>query len=255
MKIVTWNVNSIKVRLERVLAFLERESPDALCLQELKCTDEAFPYAEIEGAGYHAAVHGQKTYNGVAILAKQPPEDVRTKVDDDPDDAHARLISAVVDGVRVFSCYFPNGSEVGSEKWDFKRAWMDRLIVKFDREHTPDEAIALTGDFNVAPRESDIAKPEKWTGSVLTHAEVRERLAKLEAWGMRDVFTEQHPDGGVHSWWDYRQLAFPKGNGLRIDLQLMTESVAKRVTGARIDRDERKGKGASDHAPVIVELG
>ncbi|MEM1166970.1 MAG: exodeoxyribonuclease III [Planctomycetota bacterium] len=251
MKLVTWNVNSIKVRLERLIAFLERESPDVVCLQELKCSNDEFPHDVIEQAGYRAAVHGQKTYNGVAILTRDEPSAVRTGLGDESLDAHARLIGAEVGGTRVLCGYFPNGGEVGAEKWVFKLAWMAALERYLRETEDLDAGLVLTGDFNVAPRDADVAKPEKWAESVLCHPDARGAYEQLVALGLRDVFAEHHPAGGVFTWWDYRRLAFPKGDGLRIDLALVTPALAERCVEARVDRDERKGKQPSDHAPVV----
>jgi exodeoxyribonuclease-3 len=254
MKIATWNVNSIRAREERLLAWLEREQPDVSCLQELKVTDEDFPFDELDAAGYHAAVFGQKTYNGVAILSRSDTTNVRRGMDDGVDDPQARLIQADVGGVRFVNGYFPNGKEVGSPKYEYKIAWMKRLVEHLQRTAKPSDDLVLCGDFNVAPYEDDVANPEKWQHSVLCHHEAREALEAIRDWGFTDVFRVHHPGGGVYSWWDYRMLGFPKGDGLRIDHIYATESVATRCSGARVDRDERKGKKPSDHAPVIAEI-
>jgi len=263
MKIVTWNVNSVRTRLDRLLGVLERHQPDALCLQELKCVNEKFPLDEVREAGYHAAVHGQKTYNGVAILSKTEPQDVRTTLGggqkpgvDGPDtlDEQARAISARIDGVRVICVYVPNGKMVGTDKWTYKLAWYGRLRAMLDRDFDPSEPLALCGDFNVAPDDADVAKPEKWADSVLCVPEIRSALAQVTDWGLTDTIRMHHPDGGPLTWWDYRQLAFPKGNGLRIDHIYVTQPLAARCTAASVDRNERKGKQPSDHAPVIAEF-
>jgi len=254
MKLVTWNVNSIRARHDRTLAFLERESPDILCLQELKCTDDNFPHNEVQALGYHAATHGQPTYNGVAILAKQPITDIHKGIDNPELDQHARLIAATIDNIRIISAYVPNGSSLDSDKFTFKKAWMDAMRAYLDTHCDPSQPLALVGDFNVAPAEIDIAKPDKWQDSVLTHDEVRTRLANWQQWGLSDTPRLLNPDDPMLSWWDYRQLAFPKGNGLRIDHIFTTHALHQRATAARVDRDERKGKGASDHAPVIAEF-
>ncbi|MEO1008392.1 MAG: exodeoxyribonuclease III [Planctomycetota bacterium] len=260
MRIITWNVNSVRVREERLLGVLERHGPDVVCLQELKTTDDAFPVDAVRAAGYEAATYGQKTYNGVAILAKRPPEDVRRGFntgwdgDAEPEDEHARLISAVVHGVRIYSAYVPNGGEVGSEKYAYKLAWLDRVGKLLAAKHEPAEPLVFAGDLNITFDDQDVAFPEKWEGSVHTHPEMRDALQKLAGFGLVDVFRAHHPEGGVYSWWDYRQLGFPKGNGLRIDAILATEVLAKTSTAAEIDRDERKGKQPSDHAPVIVDF-
>jgi exodeoxyribonuclease-3 len=252
MKIVTWNVNSVRVRQERLLRFLERHAPDVVCLQELKVETEGFPREAIAAAGYHAAVFGQKTYNGVAILSRKEPEDVRRGLCDEVEDPQARLISARIDGVRVFSVYVPNGATVGSDKYEYKLRWLERLRTFLAKHHAPDEPLALCGDFNVAPDDLDVARPDEWRDSVLCHETVRKALADVCAWGLSDPFRAKHPEGKVYSWWDYRALGFQKNNGLRIDHVLVTAPLAGRCTAALVDREERKGKDASDHAPVVL---
>jgi exodeoxyribonuclease-3 len=254
VKIATWNVNSIRAREERLLRWLERERPDVACLQELKVTDEDFPFDPINAMGYHAHVHGQKTYNGVAILTPHDATNVVRGMGDEADDPQARLIRADVQGVTVWNGYFPNGKEVGSEKYDYKLRWMARLLETLQRTAASTDDMVLCGDLNVAPDDQDAANPEKWRDSVLCHDEARAALQRLRDWGLVDVFRMHHPDGGVYSWWDYRMLAFPKGDGLRIDHIFATEGMAARCRGARVDRDERKGKKPSDHAPVIADF-
>lgn len=252
MKVLVWNVNSIRARHERALAVLERHAPDVVCLQELKVEDEKFPQLEYEALGYRCLLHGQRTYNGVAILSRTEGTDVVRGMDDGEDDPQARLIAATVDGVRVISAYFPNGSTLTSPKYQYKLGWMRRLRAWLDRHHRPDERLLLCGDFNVARDDADVAFPEKWRESVLFHDSAREALGEIEAFGLVDVFRKHHPNGGIYSWWDYRRLSFPKGNGLRIDHVFATPAMAERSTGASIDRDERKGESPSDHAPVIA---
>jgi exodeoxyribonuclease-3 len=254
MKIATWNVNSIRARHERLLRWLERHAPDVLCLQELKVADSEFPFDALRAAGWQAAVHGQRTYNGVAILARTPPEDVRLGLGDDVDDPQARLVAARVQGVRVLSAYVPNGGDLGSEKWAYKLAWLGRLRAYLARHYRPDEPLALCGDFNVAPEARDVSDPVAWERTVLYHPEARAALAEVAAWGLVDAFRLQRDEPGLYSWWDYRMLAFPKNNGLRIDHVYVTAALAARASHASIDRDERKGQQPSDHAPVIVEF-
>ncbi len=254
MKIVTWNVNSIRTRMDRLLAFLEREDPDVVCLQELKVTDENFPSEPIEKAGYHLAINGQKTYNGVAILSKKELSNVSSGMADTAWDDQARLVGADIDGIRIYSAYFPNGGAIGSDKWEFKLGWIKRLKQHLETRHRPDEPLLVCGDTNVALEERDVANPEKWADSVLFAKPAREALRDLMGWGLVDVFGKLNPEGGVYSWWDYRQLSFAKGDGLRIDHILASEPIAKRANQAWVDRDERKGKQPSDHAPVIVTL-
>jgi exodeoxyribonuclease-3 len=252
MKLATWNVNSIRARLERLLAWLEKHQPDVLCLQELKATDEDFPGEAIAEAGYRAAVHGQKTYNGVAILSKTEPANVERGIKDRVKDPQARLISADVGGMRVMSAYVPNGAEVGSDKYAYKLDWMRRLRKHLDGHYSPSDRLVLCGDFNVAVDDKDVARPEEWQNTVLCHSDVRDALEKVRSWGFTDVFRKHHPEGGIYSWWDYRMLAFPRNNGLRLDHIFATEPLAACCSLAEVDRDERKGKKPSDHAPVVA---
>ncbi|MDQ3030804.1 MAG: exodeoxyribonuclease III [Myxococcota bacterium] len=253
IKIVTWNVNSVRARHDRLVALLARHEPDALCLQELKLEEEKFPWDSVKAAGYHAVCLGQKSYNGVAILSREPAEDVRLGMGDAVDDPQARLISARVRGIRVFSAYFPNGGEPTSPKYEYKLAWMDRLARKLREEHAPDEPLALTGDFNVAPTDLDVKNVDKWADTVLCRPDVRDALAKIRAFGLVDTLRRLKPDeGNLYSFWDYQMLGFPKNDGLRIDHVDVTEPLAKRLLEVRIDREERKGKQPSDHAPVIA---
>ena len=265
MKIITWNVNSVRVRLERLLAVLARHEPDAVCLQELKCMDEAFPLEAIRDAGYHAAVWGQKTYNGVAILAKEPLTNVTRSFPDDPVPLQARVLSADVREpkknrrLRLVNLYVVNGKEVGTEHYDIKLAWLDALYAWLDGGHDPKAPLILTGDFNIAPDERDVWDPKRYAGRVHFSLPERKRLNRLLGWGLSDLLRLQTQDAGIYSWWDYRHGAFPKGRGLRLDLFLGTEPVARRSLGVQVDSDERKqsaGPGKpSDHAPVILELG
>lgn len=252
LRIATWNVNSIRAREERLVAWLAAHAPDVLCLQELKVSDDAFPHDAIRAAGYHAVTHGQKTYNGVAILAKAEPTDVVVGLGDGVEDPQARLLSARVLGVRVLSAYVPNGGEPGSEKWTYKLAWLERLRGYLDARCKPSELLALCGDLNIARDDLDVKNPETWKDTVLCRPEVRACFQSLVGWGLEDTFRKHHPEGGVYSWWDYRMLGFPKNDGLRIDHVLATKPLGARSTEASIDRQERKGKGASDHAPVIA---
>lgn len=253
MKIATWNVNSIRARLDRLLAWLERAQPDVVCLQELKVTDDAFPYEPIRQAGYHASVFGQKTYNGVAVLSKAAPADVQRGI---PafEDPQARLLMAQVDGIWIISAYVPNGDTVGSEKYHYKLNWLQRLQTYLEARFKPTDQLIVCGDFNVACDEQDVARPDAWADTVLFHQEVRAAMQRLLGWGLVDLVRQQHPEGGLYSWWDYRMLAFPKNDGLRIDYILATQALAQRCTAAEIDRAERKGEKPSDHAPVMTVL-
>ncbi|MEZ4416513.1 MAG: exodeoxyribonuclease III [Gemmatimonadota bacterium] len=257
-KVATWNINSIKVRLDRVLSWLEREEPDALCLQETKIPDDQFPSEAVQEVGYHAVVHGQKAYNGVAILSRREPVAVERGLPGDDADAEARLIAANIGGVRVISAYFPNGQMVGTDRYQDKLRWMDRLREHLQSSHTLGQRLILAGDFNVAPTDADVAHPDRWGGSVLCHHEARRALARFEDWGLVDVVAAQRPQDNWFTWWDYQRLAFPKNDGLRIDHVFCTPPLARVVAEVRVDRDARKKldfeSKPSDHAPVIVRF-
>jgi exodeoxyribonuclease-3 len=254
LTLATYNVNSIRARLDRVLAWLGRTSYDVVCLQELKVADEQFPCDTFEAAGWHCAVHGQRTYNGVAILSRTPLAEVRTGLGDDAGDGDARLLEARVGGVRIASVYAPNGQIAGSDKWDYKLAWLRRLRAWLERTASPGDPLVLAGDFNVAPEDRDVARPEEWRESVLCHPDARTALRTLIDWGLVDAVRLHHGGDGPYTWWDYRMLGFPKNNGLRIDHVLVTRALADCCLSAHVDRDERKGKQPSDHAPVAIAL-
>ena len=253
MKLASWNVNSIRARLDRLVAWLAKASPDVLCLQELKVVDDDFPVEAVAELGYHATVHGQKTYNGVAVLSREKPASSVNRLADD-DDPQARFLDVALGSLHVLCAYVPNGQEVGSDKWAYKLAWLTRLKRYLEKHHSPDERLVLCGDFNVAHDDLDVARPLDWADSVLCHPDARRHFADLMDWGLVDLFREHHPDGGLYSWWDYRMLGFPKNNGLRLDYVLATRPLAAQCTTAEIDRDERKGDKPSDHAPVVVEF-
>ncbi len=254
MRVATWNVNSIRARKDRLLRWLGAHAPDVLCLQETKVTDNEFPFADLAALGYRAAAHGQRAYNGVAILARDAITDAAQGLGNGADDVQARLIVATVKGVRVASVYAPNGGEVDSDKWRYKLDWLQRLRRWLDHHHRPGDPLVLAGDFNIAPDDHDVAHPERWGQSVLCHPDGRRALAEVTSFGIVDLLRKHHPAGGIYSWWDYRSLAFPHNDGLRIDLIYATPPVAARCTAAFVDRDERKGKQPSDHAPVVVDL-
>ena len=250
MHIASWNVNSVKARQERLIDWLKSARPDVLCLQELKTQEDSFPFAPLAEAGYHAAVFGQKTYNGVAILSREKPSDVERGFGDD--DPQARMIAATVAGVRVVSVYVPNGQEIGCEKHAYKLYWLARLREYLDKSYTPRKQLAVCGDFNIAPADIDVARPDAWAESVLCDPAGREAVDKIQAWGLVDVFRKLHPDAAAYSWWDYRRLSFPKNDGIRLDYILATSRLANKCTAATIDRDARKGEKPSDHAPVAA---
>jgi exodeoxyribonuclease-3 len=253
MRIATWNVNSIKARHERLMRWLDKHKPDVLCLQELKVEDSGFPLADVQAAGYSAVLHGQKSYNGVAILSREPASNVRVGLNDGVDDPQARLLSAELHGLTFLSVYVPNGSEPTSDKFAYKLKWLERLMAYLEKHHSARETLVLCGDLNIAPHDIDVARPDEWKDSVLFNEAVRESFQRLIAFGLVDAYRALRPEP-AYSWWDYRQLSFPKGNGLRIDHVLITHDVLPRCKQALIDREERKGKLPSDHAPVIVEI-
>lgn len=254
MKIMTWNVNSVRTRLERLLAVLQRHGPDVLCLQELKCTEDQFPFEPIEQAGYQVEVLGQKTYNGVAILSRGALSNVQFGWEYGQDDSQSRLIAATVEGVRIYSVYVPNGGTVGSEKWDYKLAWLKRLKAHLTREPAWNRELVLCGDLNIARDDLDVANPEQWSETVLCHPEARAALADLLDLGLVDVFRSRHPQGKIYSWWDYRRLGFPKNDGIRLDYLLASQNLAEGCVAAEVDREERKGRQPSDHAPVWADF-
>jgi len=255
LKIATWNVNSIRARLPRVLAWLSKAQPDVACVQEIKVEDAAFPRAEIEAAGYTATIFGQKTYNGVAFFSKTAPTDVERGLHDDAPDSHKRLIAASFGGVRIVNVYVPNGESVTSEKFPFKLKWMERLRAYLDAKCDPSTPLLLCGDFNVAPEDRDVYDPEKLRGTVLFHPEEQARLASICGFGLKDAFRMHHPEAGQYTWWDYRGGAFHRGHGYRIDHLLASEPLARACRAVTIERDERKGPQPSDHVPVVGDFG
>ena len=254
LTIVTWNVNSIRSRMEHLLRFLVEWRPDVLCLQETKVTDEIFPREPIEQLGYNLAIMGQKTYNGVAILSPHPLGEVALGFPGQGDAEQKRLIAATVAGVRVVNAYVPNGNKVGSEKFAEKMAFLARLRGYLDQRHAPTEPLALVGDFNVAPAPEDVYDPEKLAGTICYHPDERKALETLREWGFTDLFRRFETGGGHYSWWDYRSGAFPRDAGLRIDHIWASPPLAQRSRTCFIERGERAREKASDHAPVIAAI-
>lgn len=252
MRIATWNVNSVRSRLERVVGWTKRARPDVLCLQEIKTTDDLFPLEPFTELGYHAEVFGQKTYNGVAILSLTPITKVVRNLPDDEADAPRRLIAGTVDKVRIVNVYVPNGQSPESEKFVYKMDWLARLRAFLEETAKPSAPLVLLGDFNIAPEERDVRYPDLWRGHIHFHPKEHAALARITAWGLHDLLRKHHEEGGLFSWWDYRQLAFQKNNGLRIDLILGTKKMLDRCTEVEIFRDERKGESPSDHVPVVA---
>jgi exodeoxyribonuclease-3 len=252
MRIASWNINSLRKRQDRLFEWLEATSPDVVCLQETKCPDEQFPALALEAAGYSSAYHGEKSYNGVAILAKLKLNDVRASLCDEVVDPQARVIAATIDNIRVFSIYAPNGQAVGSPAYEYKMKWYARLRDCLAKEKT--EQLVVCGDFNVAPEDVDVYDPDLWRGAIMCSDGERAAFRGLCALGLRDTLRLHHHESGLFSWWDYRMLSFPKNRGLRIDAVLANENLAERCTASGIDRDLRKGKDPSDHAPVWAEF-
>jgi exodeoxyribonuclease III len=253
VRIATYNVNSIRARAERILAWTRAERPDVLCMQELKAEDKDFPLAAFAELGYHAAVWGQKTYNGVALLSLSPLEDVRRGFDG-PASEQARLVSAMTRGIRVHCVYAPNGEAPGTEKFAYKLGWMERFAALVARDVAAGEPVAVGGDFNVAPTDVDVYDPDGLRETIHVSTPEREALARIVEVGLIDAFRRAHPKERAYTFWDYRMLAFPKNRGYRIDHVLLTPDLAERLVGAKIDREARKGEKPSDHAPLIIEL-
>lgn len=251
MKIATWNVNSLKVRLPHVLDWLDAHSPDALCLQELKLEDKAFPAAELEAAGYKSVFNGQRTYNGVAILS---PHSMTEVVRDIPgfEDAQKRIIAATIGDTRIICGYFPNGQAVGSEKFAYKMRWLEALTGWVGAEMKHYDKLVLTGDFNVAPEARD-AHPD-WKDEIHVSEPEREAFRAIVELGLEDVFRRFDQEDASYSWWDYRMGAFRRNFGLRIDHVLASESLAVRCTSCMVDKAPRKLERPSDHAPVVAEF-
>ncbi len=253
MKLAAWNVNSLKVRLPHLLDWLAEAKPDALCLQELKLEDHNFPRAEIEAAGYHVAFSGQKTYNGVALLATSPISDVVCGNPLFPDE-QKRLISGTVAGVRVISAYMPNGQEVGCDKYDYKLRWLDALAQWLESELPQHPQLALCGDYNIAPDDRDVHDPKRWQDGILVSPPERAAFQRLLGLGLVDSFRRFEQPEKTFSWWDYRMLGFQKNQGLRIDHILLSQALAEKCTAAGVDRAPRKRERPSDHAPVWATL-
>lgn len=257
MRIATWNVNSINVRLPRLLAWLERTSTDVLCLQELKCSDDVFPHGPLRELGYEAAVHGTGRWSGVAILSRVGLARVVTGLPGGPDYdgvQEPRAVAATCGGVRVYSVYVPNGREVGHPHYAYKLRWLQALTDAAGTDATGPAPFAVLGDFNIAPTDEDVWDIATFDGATHVTEPERAALAALRDTGLRDVVPRPLKYDQPFTYWDYRQLGFPKNRGMRIDLVYGNASFSDLVTDAYVDREERKGKGASDHAPVVVDL-
>ena len=260
MRIATWNVNSIRARLPRLLPWLEESAPDVVCLQETKCVDEVFPREPIEELGYNLVISGQKTYNGVAILAKKSLEAEVFGFPDDAPDAEKRAIGATIGDVMVLNLYVVNGKDVGTDKYANKLDWLARL-KEFMDGHYPSkggrlaEKLVVTGDFNITFDDRDMYDPDSWRDKILCSEPERDGLAALMGLGLRDAFRKFEQDGGHYTWWDFRGRGFERGNrGLRIDHFLMSDDAYDACTGVEVDMEARAGEKPSDHAPVIATL-
>jgi exodeoxyribonuclease-3 len=252
MRIVSWNINSLRKRQDRLFAWLEATKPDIVCLQETKCTDDQFPALGLKAAGYCAAYHGEKSYNGVAILSKSNVHDVRLSLCDEVIDPQARVIAATVGRVRVFSIYAPNGQAVGSAPYEYKLQWYRRLRDCIAKEKSGE--VVVCGDFNVAPENIDVYDADLWRGAIMCSDRERAAFHELCEMGLRDTLRIHHKEGELFSWWDYQMRGFERNRGLRIDAILASEQLATRCCASGIDLEMRKGKEPSDHAPVWAEF-
>lgn len=255
VRIATWNVNSLRARMERVEAWIADVSPDVLCMQETKMQQDAFPHDRFSELGYEAVHHGQGRWNGVAILSRVGLTDPMAGFGDDEEaDPEARLVWATCAGVRIASAYVPNGRSLDDDHYRYKLDWLDRLHRRLQNQHDPREPLMILGDWNVAPQDRDVWDPSQYLDTTHTSAPERDALGALEDWGLADVFRQIHTEPGLFSWWDYRGGSFHRRRGMRIDYALATAPVADRVGYTVIDRNARKGEKPSDHAPVLVDL-
>ncbi|MET0605426.1 MAG: exodeoxyribonuclease III [Beijerinckiaceae bacterium] len=258
MLIATWNVNSVRQRVAHLTEWLAERKPDVVCLQELKCLDEAFPAEPIEALGYNVAVHGQKTFNGVAILSKYPLDDVRRGLPGADDDEQARYIEAIVNApfgvVRVASIYLPNGNPIATDKFKYKLAWMDRLAAHIERLLEYEEPLVLAGDYNVIPEPRDARDPSLWVNDALFQPETRAAFRRICGLGLTEAVRGTSDDGGLYTFWDYQAGAWQRNNGIRIDHLLLSPQAADLFQEAIIDKHVRGWEKPSDHVPVIVAL-
>ena len=254
MKIATWNVNSIIARLPLVVRWLGKEKPDVLCIQETKCSDDKFPLLELKSAGYDCVLFGQPSYNGVAIISRAGCASITRGYPEDDASSHARLLAADIAGIRIVNVYIPNGQVIGSEKYQFKLGWMNRLRWFLDQNYDPNSQVLLCGDFNVAPEERDVHDPRLWQNRILFSEPERSALQQIKEWGFTDTFRLHTEEGRHYSWWDYRAGGFRRNLGLRIDHIWVSTPLAQRNTRTWIDKETRAWERPSDHAPVIAEF-
>ena len=253
MKIATWNVNSMNVRQPHVIEWLQTHQPDVLVLQEIKQLTEKFPVDDLQAIGYHSIASGQKTYNGVAVISKTPATDPVTDFPD-LDDPQRRILASTVGGVRIVDLYIPNGSEVGSEKYEYKLGWLASLQRFLETELKAHEKLVVLGDFNIAPADEDVHDPEKWGEAILCSPQERKALRDVIDLGLTDVFRKfEHPEK-TFSWWDYRAAGFRRNAGLRIDLILSSDAMTKHCSSCYVDKEPRAWERPSDHAPVVAEF-
>ncbi len=257
MRIATWNVNSVNARLETVVGWFEEAQPDVACLQEIKCVDEKFPREPFERLGYNLEIHGQKSYNGVALLSKTPIEDARRGLPGNDGDEQARYLEAVTGGetpVRIASIYLPNGNPIGTEKFDFKLAWFERLRMHAADLLKLEERLVLTGDFNVIPDDQDTKNPANWVTDALFQPETRAAWRALKHIGLIDAYEAADGRPGGFTFWDYQAGAFQRNNGIRIDHALLSPQAADRLKGVEIHKAQRAKEKPSDHVPFLIEL-
>ena len=255
MKIATYNVNGINGRLPVLLRWLNESHPDIVCLQELKAPEEKFPEKAIQDAGYNAIWHGQKSWNGVAILSRNAqPQEIRRALPGDPEDIHSRYIEATVDGLLIGCLYLPNGNPAPGPKFDYKLAWFERLTKHAAELFASDQPVVLTGDYNVMPTELDVYKPERWVNDALFRPETRAAFKTLVEQGWTDAIRKLYPDEIIYTFWDYFRNAYERNAGLRIDHFLLSPKLNKRLIAAGVDRNVRGWEKSSDHAPVWIEL-
>jgi exodeoxyribonuclease-3 len=252
MRIASWNINSLRKRRHRLFAWLDATQPDIVCLQETKCPDEQFPALALKMASYHSAYHGEKSYNGVAVLARSELGQVRPSLCDEINVPQARVIAASIGRLRVFSIYAPNGQAVGSPAYEYKLLWYRRLRDCVAKEKSAD--LIVCGDFNVAPEDVDVYDADLWRGAIMASEGERAAYRQLCDLGLRDTLRIHHTEGDLFTWWDYQMRAFEKNRGLRIDAVLTSENLAKNCIASGIDREMRSGKDPSDHAPVWAEF-
>lgn len=255
MKVATWNINGINSRLQHVLDWCAEERPDVLCLQETKCVDSRFPFKPIRALGYdHIEIHGEKAYNGVAILSKHPISDLQKNFPGDAADTPRRLIAGTVNGASVVNVYVPHGTALGTDKFAFKLDWLARLRKYFDKKSGPGDNVLLCGDLNVAPHELDVWKPSLWKDKLHFTKPEREAIRAVKAWGFNDLFRQMNDEAREFSWWDHFRNSFEKDRGLRIDHIWSSQRLAERCVGCWIDKEPRGWDHPSDHAPVVAEF-